>query len=151
APTPITKTGSILVNNASTVGRISKWVTSSNNGTGTIGDSAIIESSIGTIGIGTNPFSDFKLGVDGNTSGALFGRSAGNNVFAIYGLNTAFNGTGVRGTASSSTSGTGVSGFGTLGVYGETQGNNPSGDNVGVKGYADHPNSMAIRGIGIGG
>src|ERR1043166_412991 len=65
APTPITKTGSILVNNPSTVGRISKWVTSSNNGTGTIGDSAIIESSIGTIGIGTSPFSDFKLGVDG--------------------------------------------------------------------------------------
>src|SRR5712691_4051659 len=63
APTPITKTGSILVNNPSTVGRISKWVGSSNNGIGTIGDSVIIESSIGTIGIGTNPFSDFKLAV----------------------------------------------------------------------------------------
>lgn len=70
-PTPITKTGSILVNNPSTVGRISKWVGSSNNGTGIIGDSGIIESAIGTIGIGTNPFSDFKLAVVG--AGSLNG------------------------------------------------------------------------------
>ena len=76
APTPITKTGSILVSNPSTVGRITKWVTSANNGTGTIGDSVIIESSLGTIGLGTNPFSDFKLAVDGGaTLGGVFGRS----------------------------------------------------------------------------
>ena len=77
-PTPITKTGSILVNNPSTVGRISKWVGSSNNGTGTIGDSGIIESAIGTIGIGTNPFSDFRLAVVGaGTVDGLFVRSSG--------------------------------------------------------------------------
>lgn len=76
APTPITKSGNIVVNNPSTVGRISKWVTSSNNGIGTIGDSLIIESSIGTIGIGTNPFSDFRLGVDGGNTvaGGVFGK-----------------------------------------------------------------------------
>jgi hypothetical protein len=68
APTPITKTGSIVVNSPSTVGRITKWVGSSNNGTGTIGDSVITESSVGTIGIGTNPFSDYKLGVGGGIS-----------------------------------------------------------------------------------
>jgi hypothetical protein len=82
APTPISKTGSILINSPSTVGRITKWVGSSNNGTGTIGDSVITESSIGTIGIGTNPFSDFKLAVDGGSLGGLFGHStSGTGVF----------------------------------------------------------------------
>ena len=76
APTPITKTGNFLIANPSTVGRISKWVASSNNGTGTIGDSVIIESAIGTIGLGTNPFSDFNLAVDGGSvRGGVYGRS----------------------------------------------------------------------------
>jgi hypothetical protein len=136
APTPISKTGSILVNNPSTVGLISKWVTSSNNGTGTIGDSVIIESSFGTIGIGTNPFSNFKLGVDG-----------GNTVSGgVYGLTSVFNGTGVRGRAAHPNSGTGVSGFGTIGVYGETVGNSSNGNNVGLYGFATTIGGVGVRG-----
>src|SRR5258705_6192055 len=60
-PTPITKTGVILVDGSSTVGRITKWVGSTNNGTVTIGNSVITVYSVGTIGIVTNPFSDFKI------------------------------------------------------------------------------------------
>ena len=86
-PTPITKTGNILVNNRSTVGRISKWVASSSNGTGTIGDSVIVESSIGTVGIGTNPFSDFKFAVDGgNTLNGLVGRTSATGGIGVLGI-----------------------------------------------------------------
>jgi hypothetical protein len=125
-----------LVNNPSTVGRISKWVSSSNNGTGTIGDSVIIESSIGTIGIGTNPFSDFKLGVDGGST------IAG----GVFGFSSVFNGTGLRGRAGHPNSGTGVSGFGTTGLYGETVGNNPNGNNIGVWGVATSTGSIGVSG-----
>src|SRR5688500_4504612 len=104
APTPITKTGSILVSNPSTVGRITKWVGSSNNGTGTIGDSLITESSFGTIGIGTNPFSDFKLAIDGGSLGGLFGGSNGSGI-GVFG--SSFSGIGLSGF---SNSGTGVFG-----------------------------------------
>src|SRR5687768_8757812 len=96
APTPITKTGSILVSNPSTVGRITKWVGSSNNGIGTIGNSVITESSIGTIGIGTNPFSDFKLGVDGGSIGGLYVQGGGNS-YAVYGSTNSANHAGVFG------------------------------------------------------
>ena len=118
APTPITKTGSILVNNPSTVGRISKWVTSSTNGIGTIGDSIIIESALGTIGIGTNPFSDFKLGVDGGNNGGIF--SSSTNGRGLYGRSTG--GDGVFGLSSSGTGTWGVSATG-VGVRGQSNSN----------------------------
>jgi hypothetical protein len=125
APTPITKTGNILVDNPSTVGRIAKWVNSSSNGTGTIGNSVITESSIGTIGIGTNPFSDFKLAVDGGSIGGLYGTSTGPSP-GVLGRNET--GHGVRGESVSglglhgrSITGNGVfgasdSGYGVQGV-----------------------------------
>ncbi|MGI9166056.1 MAG: hypothetical protein ACR2G5_06680, partial [Pyrinomonadaceae bacterium] len=125
APAPITKTGSILVNNPSTVGSLTKWIGASNNGIGTIGDSVITESSIGTIGIGTNPFSDFKLAVDGGSIGGLFGRSTGSGI-------------GVRGESNSGPgSGPGVAGFGFRGVFG-------NGTGAGVEGYSS-------AGIGVRG
>ena len=114
-PTPITKTGVILVNSPSTVDRITKWVGSSNNGTGTIGDSVIIESSSGTIGIGTNPFGDFRLAVDGGAlNNGLFGRGVN---FGVYGTST--NGDGVGGVSGNGFGVYGVSTTGT-GVFGRT-------------------------------
>jgi hypothetical protein len=110
APPPITKTGSILVNSPSTVGRITKWVGSSNNGIGTIGDSVITESSLGTIGIGTNPFSDYKLGVGGGISalGAINTSAqyniGGSRVLGTAGINNVLvgNGAGQNNTANDS-------------------------------------------------
>src|SRR4029078_6996993 len=97
APTPITKTGSIPVNSGSTVGQISKWVTSSTNGIGTLGDSGIVESSIGTIGIGINPFIDFKVAVDGGNSGGIYSSSpSGRSIFG-----TSSNGNSVIGISTS--------------------------------------------------
>jgi hypothetical protein len=118
APTPITKTGSILVNSPSTVGRISKWVASSTNGIGTIGDSVIEESSIGTLGIGTNPFSDFKVGVNGGANfGGLYGSTTGNRI-GVFGQSNS--GNGVRGFSSTS-----------VGVFGQ------SNSSSGVHGFSN--------------
>lgn len=135
APTPISKTGSILVNSPSTVGRISKWVASSTNGIGTIGDSVIIESALGTIGIGTNPFTDFKLGVDGGNNGGMFGSSV--NGRGVYGRSTA--GDGVFGYSSSGTGTWGVSATG-VGVRGQSNSNDAivgsSANGRGVGGFS---------------
>jgi hypothetical protein len=134
APTPITKTGVILVDGSSTVGRITKWVGSTNNGTGTIGNSVITESSVGTIGIGTNPFSDFKLGVDGGNIGGLFGRST--NGYGVYGSSS--NSIGVFGSSTSS--------YGVLGTSSNGYGVSGSSSNgYGVSGVSN--SSYGVRGI----
>lgn len=105
-----------MVDNPSTVGRIARWVNSSSNGTGTIGNSGITESSIGTIGIGTNPFSDFKLAVDGGSLGGVFARSTG-SATGMFG--SSFSGIGLSGF---SESGTGVFGQSNTGLAGLFQG-----------------------------
>jgi hypothetical protein len=129
APTPITKTGSILVNSPSTVGRIAKWVGSSSNGIGTIGNSVITESSVGTIGIGTNPFSDFKLAVDGDSGGGLYVRSTGRAITTSGLIFSRATSTDNVVTGLNDGSGNGVFGFSTAGygLYGYTNSNVMSG------------------------
>jgi hypothetical protein len=187
-PTPITSPGSPTVQTPSTVGRISKWFGVGKKGVGILGDSVITESSVGTIGIGTNPFGSFKLEVDGGgtfgglsvvthkpigtgvkgsaqthngtgvsgTGGAygVYGESVGDNdgpaqSTGVYGFTQVFNGTGVRGTAASPAAGTGVGGFGTIGMYGETNGT--GSNNIGVLGFASSSNAVGVVGQNTGG